>query len=115
MFMESWVKFNPVTQVLVPYEVGTFVWPPIWVVVLAGLSLGIAVLSSGGCPVGGGSSSGWRVRYCILRLVERDSSVAPWRLPSRLSSAFPSAMDLAIDDLNLRIGVLLRGGCPGGG
>ena len=115
VFVDSWVEFNPVTRILVLYEVGEFVWSPIWVIVLAGLSLGVSVLSSGGCPVGGGSLSVWRVCCCILRLVEWDSFVAPYRLPSRSSSAFPSAVDLEIADLNLRIGVLLRGGCPGGG
>src|ERR1043165_4646448 len=96
VFVDSWVKFNPVTQILVLYEVGEFVWCSIWVIVLAGLSLRVTDLTGDGCPGGGGSSSGWRVRCCILRLVERDSSIAPWRLLSRTSSASPLAMDLVI-------------------
>ena len=95
MFVESWVKFNSVTQVLVPYEVGEFVWPLIWVIVLAGLSLRVAVLTSGACPGGGGSSSGWRVLRCVLRFVEQDSCVEPPRLPSRSSGSSLSVMDLA--------------------
>ena len=115
VLVESWVKFNSVTQILVLYEVGELVRSPVWVVVFAGLSLRVAVLSSGGCSSSGGSSGAWRVFYCTPRLLERDSFVAPSHLPSRSSIAFPSMMDLAIADLGFRIGVLLRGGCPGGG
>ena len=115
VFVDSWVELNPVTQILVLYEVSEFVWSPIWVVVLAGLSLRVAVLTGDGCPGGGGSSSGWRVFCCTLRLVEWDSFVTPSRLPSRSSSAFPLMMDLAIADLSFKTAVLLRGGCPGGG
>ena len=112
VFVDSWINFNPITQILVFYEVGEFVWSLIWVVVLAGLSLGVTVLTGDGCPCSGGSSSGRRARCCIVRLVEWSSS---WRLLSGSSSAFPPVMDLAIADHDLRVGVLLRGRCPGGG
>src|SRR4051812_49302795 len=107
VFMDSWVEFNPVTQILVLYEVGEFVWSSIWVVVLAGLSLRVTVLLGGGCLGDGGSSSIWRVRCCVWRLVKWGSSVASWVLSSGSSSAFPSVMDLAVADLDLRISVLL--------
>ena len=111
VFVESWVKFNPVTQILVFYEVGEFFWSPIWVVVLAGLSLGVAVLTGDECLCSGGSSSGWRARCCIVRFVEWCSF---WRLLFGSSSGFLSVMDLAIADLELGVDVLLCGGCPGG-
>src|SRR4051812_19278230 len=38
-----------------------------------------------------------------------------WHVLSGSSSAFMSAMDLAVTDLDLRIDVLLRGGCLVGG
>src|SRR3954465_14763155 len=114
MFVESWVKFNPIAQILVPYEVGEFVCSPIWVVVLVALSLGVVVLSCGRCPGGGGSSSVWRVFCCTMRLVEWDSFVSPSPLPSGSSGVFPLAMDLATADLGFRIIVMLRGRCPGG-
>ena len=59
MLVDSRVNFNPLTQILVLYEVGEFVSPSIWVIVLAGLSLRVAVLTSDGFSGGGGSSSSW--------------------------------------------------------
>src|SRR4051812_1768277 len=70
VFMGSRVDFYPITQILIFYVVGEFVWPSIWVVVLAGLSLGVAVLTGGGCPCSCGSSGGRRARNCIMRFVE---------------------------------------------
>ena len=96
VFVDSRVDFNPITQVLVLYEVGEFVWSSIWVVVLAGLSFEVVVLLRGGRPGGGGSSSGWRVLGRALQFFEWDSLKESACLPSGPSASFPSAVDLAI-------------------
>ena len=62
---------------------------------IADLDLGIDVLLRGGCPGGGGSSSGRRVLCRVLRFVERDPFVEPSRLSFRLSISSSSVMDLA--------------------
>src|ERR1041385_514397 len=77
---------------MVPYEIGKFVWPSIWVVVFAGLSLRVAVLAGGGCPYGGGSSSGRRARGSVVLLVEWGLFVGS----SRLSSDSPISSLLAM-------------------
>ena len=114
MLVDSRVDFDPLTQILVLYEVGEFVWSSIWVVVLAGLSLGVAVLNGDGCPYDGGSSSGRRARSCITRFVEWDLFVEPSHLSFRSSISSSSVMGLTIADLELGVDVLLCGGCPGG-
>ena len=61
--MEPWVELYSIVERLVLNKLGEFIWSLIWVVVLAGLSFEVAVLSWGGRIGGGGSSSGWRVFY----------------------------------------------------
>ena len=75
MNVGSWVEFYPVAELLASDEFGELIWPSVWVVVLAGLGFRVAVLLRGGCPGGGGSSSGWRVLGRVLRLFEWDSLV----------------------------------------
>ena len=94
--VESWVELHPITERLVPNEVGELIWPSIWVVVLGDLGFGVTVLLRGGCPGGDGSSSGRRVLGRVLRLFEWDSLVDSSCLPSGLSGSFLSAVDLAI-------------------
>ena len=97
--MESWVELYPIAERMVPDEVGEFIWPSIWVVVLASLGFRVVVLSRGGSPGGGGSSSGWRVFCHAPRLFEWDSRVESSRLSSGSSSSFPSAVDLAVVEM----------------
>src|ERR1041385_7789053 len=99
---------------MVPYEIGEFVWPSIWVVVFAGLSLRVAVLAGGGCPHGGGSSSGRQAHGCVVRLVEWGPLVGSSRLSSESSISSLLALILAVTDLELGVGALLCGGCLGG-
>src|ERR1041384_7495756 len=70
VLMESRVSFDSSTHILVLDEVGEFVWPSIWVVVLANRGLGVTVLAGDRCSYGGGSSSGRRLRGCMAWLVE---------------------------------------------
>src|ERR1041385_7889176 len=100
---------------MVPYEIGEFIWPSIWVVVFAGLSLRVAVLAGDGCPHGGGSSGGQRAWGCIIRLVGWSRFVKSSRLSSGSSISSLVVMILAIADLEFGVSVWLCGGCLVGG
>ena len=94
--MEPWVELYPFAERLVLDKLGEFIWPSIWVVVLAGLSFRVVVLSRGGRPGGAGSLGGRRGFCRALRLLERDSCVEFLCFPSGSSSYFPSVMTLVI-------------------
>src|SRR4051812_28776689 len=94
--MEPWVELCPFAERLVSDKLGESIWPSIWVVVLAGLSFGVAVLSRGGRPGGGKSSSGWRGFCRMLRFLEWDSCVEFLCSPSGSSSSFPSVTNLVV-------------------
>ena len=97
--VEPWVELYPFAKRLVPDKLCEFIWPSIWVVVLAGLSFGVAVLSRGGRPGGGGSSSYWRCFRRALRLFECNSCVEFSCLSSGSSSSFLSAVNLAVAEM----------------
>ena len=115
MLIESGVGFDSSTHILVLDEVGEFIWPSIWVIILANWGLRVTVLTGDRYSCDGWSSSGCRLRGCVAWLAEWslvvDLPCAPF------GSSIPSslAMVLLVDDLELVVVVLLCGGCPGGG
>ena len=109
--MNHWESIH----ILVLDEVGEFIWPSIWVIVLANRGLGVAVLAGGRCSCDGGSLSGRRLRGCMAWLVEWSLAVD---LPcAPFGSSIPSslAMVLLITGFDLVVVVLSCGKCLGGG
>src|SRR4051794_15828643 len=82
--MEARIGFDSSTHVLVLDEVGEFIRPSIWVIVLANRCLGVAVLVGGGCSCDGVSSGGRRLRDCVMWLVHwgRASATSCGSVPS---------------------------------
>ena len=115
MLVESRVSFDSPTHILVLDEVGEFIWPSIWVVVLADRGLRVAVLNGDGCPSDGRSSSGRRLRGCVTPLTEWNFVVGPPCQPFGSSVSSSLAMVLLVADLKLVVVILLCGGCLGGG
>jgi hypothetical protein len=68
VFVESGVSFDSSAHILVPDEVGEFVWPSIWVIVLANWCLRVTVLTVVRYLCGGWSSSGCRLLGCVAWL-----------------------------------------------
>ena len=115
VFVETRVGFDSSTHILVLDEVGEFVWPSIWVIVLANRGLGVAVLAGGRYSCDGVLSSGRRLHGCVTWLVQWGLAVD---LPcAPFGSSIPSslAMVLLIAGFDLVVIVLMCGGCPGGG
>src|ERR1041385_5837099 len=69
VFVEARIGFDSSTHVLVLDEVGEFIRPSIWVVVLAYRCLGVAVLVGGRCSCDGVSSRGRWLCGCVMWLV----------------------------------------------
>ena len=65
VLVESGVGFDSSTRILVPDEVGEFIWPSIWVVILANWGLRVTVLTGVRYLFGGWSSSGCRLLDCV--------------------------------------------------
>ena len=113
--MESGVGFDSSTHILVLDEVGEFIWPSIWVIVLANRGLGVVVLAGGRCSCDGGSSSGRWLRGCVAWLVEWSLVLGLPCAPFGSSISSSLAMVLLVAGFDLVVIVLSCGGCLGGG
>ena len=115
VLVEPGVGFDSSDRVLVPDEVGEFVWPSFWVIVFADRCLRVAVLTVVGYACGGWSSSDPRLLDCVAWLVGLSLAVDLPRAP--FGSSIPPflAMVLLVAGIGLVAVVLICGGCPGGG
>src|ERR1041385_6529432 len=115
VFVEARIGFDSSTHVLVLDEVREFIRPSIWVVILANMCLGVAVLVGGGCSCDIVSSGGRRLHDCVMWLVHWGSAVVIPCAP--FGSSIPSALAVVplIARFNLVVIVLMCGGCSGGG
>ena len=114
VLVKSGVGFDSSTHILVLDEVGEFIWPSIWVVILTNWGLRVTVLTGDRHSCDGWSSSGCRLRGCVVWLVEWSFVVDLPPAPFGLSTPSSLVVVLLVADLELVVIVLMCGGCLGG-